>query len=104
MTGIRLAASLLRDLVPDFGDEAGAVHRKGRWFAGIGIAPSRQRHARAGTVDPNALSAGHQVRTRKSSRIIAAPFSAIIAVGVLVLPDVIVGITEASTTRSPARP
>ncbi len=39
-----------------------------------------------------------------SSKIIAAPFSAIIAVGVLVLPDVIVGITEASATRSPAMP
>src|SRR5262249_23227973 len=37
---------------------------------------------------------------RPSSRIIAAPFSAIIMVGALVLPDVIVGITEASTTRS----
>ena len=41
---------------------------------------------------------------RASSRIIAAPFSAIIAVGVLVLPDVIVGITEASATRKPAMP
>ena len=39
-----------------------------------------------------------------SSKIIAAPFSAIIAVGVLVLPDVIVGITEASATRKPAMP
>ena len=38
---------------------------------------------------------------RASSRIIAAPFSAIIAVGVLVLPEVIVGITEASATRKP---
>jgi len=33
-----------------------------------------------------------------SSRIIAAPLSAIIAVGVLVFPEVIVGITEASAT------
>ena len=41
---------------------------------------------------------------RESARIIAAPFSAIIAVGVLVLPDVIVGITEASATRKPAMP
>ena len=39
-----------------------------------------------------------------SCKIIAAPFSAIIAVGVLVLPEVIVGITEASTTRRPSRP
>ena len=40
----------------------------------------------------------------RSSRIIAAPFSAIIAVGVLVFPEVIVGITDASATRSPAMP
>ena len=40
----------------------------------------------------------------RSSRIIAAPFSAIIMVGELVLPDVIVGITEASTTRSRSSP
>ncbi len=45
-----------------------------------------------------------QVAARESSRIIEAPFSAIIAVGVFVMPDVMVGITEASTTRSPARP
>ena len=34
----------------------------------------------------------------------AAPFSAIIMVGALVLPDVIVGITEASMTRNPSSP
>lgn len=39
-----------------------------------------------------------------SSKIIAAPFSAIIAVGVLVLPDVMVGMIEASTMRKPPRP
>lgn len=41
---------------------------------------------------------------RASAITIAAPFSAIIAVGVLVLPEVIVGITEASITRRPASP
>src|SRR6266576_5456237 len=41
---------------------------------------------------------------RESSRIIAAPFSAIIMVGALVLPEVMVGMTEASTTRSRSSP
>jgi hypothetical protein len=45
-----------------------------------------------------------RVQARASSMIIVAAFSAIIAVGVLVLPDVIVGITEASATRNPAIP
>ena len=39
-----------------------------------------------------------------AARISAAPFSAIIMVGALVLPDVIAGITEASTTRSRSTP
>jgi hypothetical protein len=34
----------------------------------------------------------------------SAPFSAIITVGELVLPDVIVGMIEASTTRNPSIP
>ena len=41
---------------------------------------------------------------RRSAMIIAAPFSAIIMVGALVLPEVIVGMTEASTTRSRSSP
>ena len=39
-----------------------------------------------------------------SSRIMAAPFSAIMMVGALVLPVVRVGITEASMTRNPSMP
>src|SRR5690606_12323369 len=40
----------------------------------------------------------------QSSAIIAAAFSAIISVGEFVLPDVMVGMTEASAIRSPSRP
>ena len=44
------------------------------------------------------------MRQRASARIRSLAFSAIITVGALVLPEVIVGITLASTTRSPATP
>jgi hypothetical protein len=89
------------DVVPDLGDEAGAVQQQRGRFAGILRAPSRQRNARVGIADRNP----NRIRqARASSKIIVAPFSAIIAVGVLVLPDVIVGITEASATRKPLMP
>ncbi len=39
-----------------------------------------------------------------SATIISAPLAEIIAVGVLVLPEVMVGITEASATRKPSMP
>src|SRR5438132_1253667 len=41
---------------------------------------------------------------RPSATTISAALSAIMMVGVLVLPEVMVGITEASMTRRPARP
>ncbi len=48
---------------------------------------------------------GHGIVSyRASARIIADAFDAIIAVGVLVLPEVMVGITDASTTRRPSMP
>ena len=48
------------------------------------------------------LRRGHQ--RRASCRIISAAFSAIMITGELVLPEMIVGMIEASTTRRPARP
>jgi len=42
--------------------------------------------------------------TSRSARIISAPFSAIITVGAFVFPDVIVGMMDASTIRSPFSP
>ncbi len=47
------------------------------------------------------LQLGRLAEARRSSRIMSAAFSAIMITGELVLPLVMVGITEASTTRNP---
>ena len=71
------------------------------------VHPSRlhlamRTHRKARTSD-DAVVCGDSVYFA-SSQIIPAPFSAIIAVGVLVLPEVMVGMIEASTIRRPERP
>ena len=48
-----------RDLVPDLGDETGAVHQQGRWLARVGVAPPRDRDASASMVDPDAMPVRH---------------------------------------------
>ena len=92
------------DLIPDLGDKAGAVQQQSGRFARAVLAPSGKRNVFADRSDRNPFGVRHGLDFRASSRIIVAPFSAIIAVGVLVLPDVIVGITDASATRKPAMP
>ena len=66
------------------------------------LALSGRTHARIGGKASGLIPATPSYRA--SSKIIAAPLSAIIAVGVLVLPDVIVGMTDASAIRKPAMP
>ena len=63
---------------------------------------SKSRDGARGRLAPGTGGAG--LAARASSRIMAAAFSAIMSVGALVLPEVIVGITEASATRRPRRP
>src|SRR5262249_55115494 len=46
----------------------------------------------------------HEPTPFASARSMAAPFSAIIMVGALVLPEVMAGITDASTTRKRSTP
>src|SRR5580700_521549 len=67
----------------------------------IAYGSSHRAHPRLYSLNPGYEAADYP---GTSSRIIAAPFSAIIMVGELVFPEVIAGITEASTTRRPSRP
>src|SRR5512142_1584808 len=51
------ARELTGDLVPDLGDETGAVHQQGRRLASF--PPSRDRNVSAGMFDPDAMPVRH---------------------------------------------
>ena len=60
--------------------------------------------ANRGRFDREIVQAGSFVVAQLSQRIMSAAFSAIITTGDAVLPETIVGMIEASTTRSPSSP
>src|SRR5262249_15576511 len=79
--------------------EMGLVHRQRR-SRHKPLLPLRRGHH----VAPRRRSQAALAVGERSARIRSAAFSAIMIVAALVLPEITVGITEASTTRSPAIP
>ncbi|GEM_PF-1565841 len=85
-----------------------------RWSLSLCRTDRNRADSRPKGARPMALPAGHAacaagdtpVRTpaRAAARIMSLAFSAIMITVALVLPDTTVGMTEASTTRSPSRP
>src|SRR5690606_1091172 len=65
--------------------------------------PLEPTHQRVATCGPQGIPRGRNA-VDQEVRSIRLPRSAIISVGALVLPEVMVGITDASITRSPAMP
>ena len=85
----------------------GARAARGAACGGVlrdGIAGSHLPAAHSGIRTVGADRHGGTIRAYSPQAIQAAAFSAIIKVGALVLPLVIIGITPASTTRRPRTP
>lgn len=70
--------------------------KKGACMFGSSLTPSKKPNKHRNRADKPLLP--------YPAKIISAAFSAIITVGLEVLPDVMLGITEASTTRKPPIP
>lgn len=84
------------------------VHQQNRTASPAGVDQagdvSRETDTRAPPSLPRSrLTRNHPQPRRRSFRMNSAARSAIIKVGELVLPDVMLGITEASAMRSPRR-
>ncbi len=75
---------------------------------GVAVFSTIRRRARSVALNGTALQqvwrSVRPILHGASAITISAPFSAMPAVGVLVLPEVMVGMIEASITRRPARP
>ena len=113
----RCATSIFDRVIDRIGDRPAQPERSGQYrgppFTGVG-----HRAAGVGSIlaDPFDRGIGEYPRlppriggqaasfSRALALIIAAPFSAIMIVGALVLVELTAGITEASTTRSASSP
>lgn len=87
-------------------------HRNRVWVARVAVRCPQEWYRSSGALARGdwwaarrpAIAGRASIPSGQPLRIISAAFSAIIMVAALVLPEITVGITEASATRSPSTP